>query len=347
MIPLLPQKCPKVLENLPQKSWQEQMREAITDVDELWGLLKLPENDLKNAYKANSLFQLKVPLSFLSRIKIGDANDPLLRQILPLQAETLSAPGFTKDPVADLNNNPVPGIIHKYHGRALLISTGACAIHCRYCFRRHFPYNEQTAARSHWKTSVDYLIAHKDIHEVILSGGDPLSLSNAKLAELIYALDSIEHVKTIRIHSRLPIVLPDRIDTDFLALMKTSSKNIVMVLHANHPNEINGSVINTCQKMKKLGIHLLNQSVLLKGVNDSTQILENLSHSLFAAGIMPYYINLLDKVTGTSHFDITDAKALEIHNSLKKRLSGYLVPKLVRDIPERASKTWVQTNILV
>lgn len=341
MITLLHEKRPKNLNDREQTTWQALMRDVVTDVDELCNLLDLPETERKAAHAAQKLFPLKVPRSFIARMQKGNINDPLLRQILPLDAENNSHTDFHLDPVADLNNNPIPGIIHKYHGRALLIATGACAVHCRYCFRRHFPYSEQTAARQHWKQAIEYIEKDLSLNEVILSGGDPLSLSDDKLNELLSALNKIEHIKTIRIHSRQPVVLPERIDDNFIAILNQNSKNIIMVIHANHANEIDATVSQACNKLRDINVHVLNQAVLLKGVNNNLTDLENLSHALFSAGVLPYYLNLLDKVAGSAHFEVKKDEAIHIYEQLKTRLPGYLVPRLVQDISDRQSKTWI------
>lgn len=317
------------------------MRDAVTDVDVLWNMLKLPKSQLQAAHSANRLFQLKVPLGFIKRMEPGNLNDPLLRQILPLGAETVSAPNFSSDPVADLASNPIPGIIHKYHGRVLLITTGACAVHCRYCFRREFPYNAQTASRKHWDIALDYIQADETIHEVILSGGDPLTLSDDKLAILFDALNDISHVKTIRLHTRLPIVLPERIDQGFISALNRSQKNLVMVIHANHANEINTEVANAVHILKIHNVMILNQSVLLSGINSSLTSLIELSHALFDIGVLPYYLNILDKVSGSTHFEVEESQAQALHTSMRRHLPGYLVPILVKDIPDQPSKTWI------
>jgi len=323
------------------KTWQDEMRMAVTTPEELWSILDLPNKDIQAAQKACTLFPLKVTRSFIQRMQKGNINDPLLRQVIPLEAETFSDPNFTLDPVADLKNNPIEGIVHKYHGRALLIATGACGVHCRYCFRRHFPYAQQTASKKQWQSALSYLQNDASIHEVILSGGDPLTLSNAKLSELFTELDHISHIKTIRIHTRQLIVLPNRADEGFLDFLKKSKKNIVFVMHINHANEINGSIEDISLKLRKLNIHLLNQSVLLNGVNDSVESLVNLSHALFRVGILPYYLNVLDQVAGASHFSVPLEKCKSLHNSIKARLPGYLVPKLVQDLAKKDSKTWL------
>ena len=324
-----------------QKTWQDEMRDAVTCPKELWSILNLPLKDLKGAQKACTLFPLKVPRGFIQRMQSGDLDDPLLRQILPLDAETISDPNFTKDPVADLSNNPVSGIVHKYHGRVLLIATGACGVHCRYCFRRHFPYHEQSASKNQWQEAIDYIQSDDSIHEVILSGGDPLSLSNNKLQQIFSALESIAHVKTIRIHTRQIVVLPSRVDEGFLNLLSNTAKNTVIVLHVNHANEIDQTVAAATEKLSELNIHLLNQAVLLKGVNDNQEQLIELSHALFAIGVLPYYLNVLDQVSGAGHFEVPINICRKLHTAIKARLPGYLVPKLVQDLAKKDSKTWL------
>ena len=340
MITPLQQKRPSNKQK-KQNTWQDEMRDAISSPEELWSVLNLPLDKLGAAQKACKLFPLKVPRDFVSRMQVEDIDDPLLRQILPLEAETVSDPNFSLDPVGDLSNNPVSGIVHKYHGRALLIATGACGIHCRYCFRRHFPYSEQTASKKEWQTALDYLSKDTSIHEVILSGGDPLTLSDNKLLQLFLALEQIPHVKTIRIHTRQLVVLPSRANPEFLNLLKQSSKKIVIVMHINHINEINDSVADAMHKLRELNVHLLNQSVLLKGVNDSVEQLVDLSHALFAINVLPYYLNVLDKVSGAQHFSVPIDTCKKLHIGIKARLPGYLVPKLVQDLAKKDSKTWL------
>ncbi|MBT8142794.1 MAG: EF-P beta-lysylation protein EpmB [Gammaproteobacteria bacterium] len=321
--------------------WQAQMRDAVTEPTMLLDLLDIPHALLTKANQAHALFPLKVPKAYVSRMQKGNINDPLLQQVLPLGTETDEHPDFTQDPVADLQHNPVPGIVHKYSGRVLMITTGACAVHCRYCFRRNFPYSEQSAARQGWQGALDYIRADKSIHEVILSGGDPLSLSNNKLDNLFTELDNITHLKTIRLHTRQPIVLPDRIDTGFLQLISRQTKNLVMVLHANHANEIDDTVRAVCEQLLAQGVTMLNQSVLLRNINDEPETLIELSHALFSCGVLPYYLNLLDQVRGASHFAVCQTQAKEIHTSMQKILPGYLVPKLVKDSPTIPYKTWL------
>ena len=340
MITPLQQKRPLKTQNI-QKTWQDEMRDAVTSPDELWSILNLPIDKLEAAQKACKLFPLKVPHSFIKRMQIGNFDDPLLRQVLPLDAENISDPNYSLDPVSDLSNNPVSGIVHKYYGRALLIATGACGVHCRYCFRRHFPYAEQTASKSQWHAALEYLKNDTSIHEVILSGGDPLTLSDAKLASLFKALEKLPHIRTIRIHTRQIVVLPTRVNDDFLNLLKISSKNIVVVMHINHANEISEAVAEAMHKLSQQNIHLLNQAVLLKNVNDNKEQLIDLSHALFAIGVLPYYLNVLDKVSGASHFAVPIDTCKKLHTDIKARLPGYLVPKLVQDLAKKDSKTWL------
>jgi EF-P beta-lysylation protein EpmB len=269
----------------------------------------------------------------------GNPHDPLLRQVLPVDEEMLAAPGFSHDPVGDLDAAAVPGVIHKYHGRALFITTGSCAINCRYCFRRNFPYADWQLSQQKQAQAIEYIRINPDITEVILSGGDPLLLNNRRLSELLQQLSTIPHLRRIRIHSRLPIVLPARIDAELLSTFDQLSKQIIMVVHCNHANEISSRVASACASLAKRQITLLNQSVLLKGVNDNVERLCQLSEALFANSIMPYYIHLLDKATGTSHFEVPDAHAVKLMRQVQNQLPGYLVPRLVREQAGAAAKT--------
>ena len=287
--------------------------------------------DNLNALDQYRQFPIKVPLEFAESMDKGNPNDPLLRQVLPLKKELLENPGFIADPVGDIQALATEGVIHKYHGRVLLISTGACAIHCRYCFRRNFPYGEQQLANSKIQQAIDYIQNHTEISEVILSGGDPLLLNDQKLAELINTLNRIPQLQRIRIHSRIPIVLPSRITDELLSVFLSSRCKIVMVLHSNHPNELSTKVGHACNKLAKNGVRLLNQSVLLKEVNNNPQTLHDLSERLFDLGVLPYYLHQLDKAMGTAHFEVRDSEALTLLESLKRTLPGYLVPKLVRE----------------
>ena len=316
--------------NSSSNTWQQALAEAFTDLDSLCHYLQLKPKDL-DALQEFRQFPIKVPREFAESMTIGNPDDPLLRQVLPLNKELLEQPGFIADPVGDIQALATEGVIHKYHGRVLLISTGACAIHCRYCFRRNFPYGEQQLASSRIQQAIDYIQNHTEISEVILSGGDPLLLNDEKLAELIKTLNMIPQLQRIRIHSRIPIVLPSRITDELLSVFLSSRCAIVMVLHSNHPNELSTKVAHACNKLAGNGVRLLNQSVLLKGINNDAQVLRNLSEQLFALGVLPYYLHQLDKALGTAHFEVSDSEALTLFESLKHTLPGYLVPKLVRE----------------
>lgn len=323
------------------QTWQRQLSGAFTKLDALCGYLGLTIEDLPSAHAANQNFALKVPLSFAASIEKGNPNDPLLRQVLPVADELRDFPGFNDDPVGDLAAVAEIGVLHKYQGRVLLINTGTCAVNCRYCFRRNFPYAEIQLSKQKQQAALDYITADPSISEVILSGGDPLLLSDAQLAEVIKQLQKISHIKRIRIHSRLPIVLPARITDDLLAILAESSKSIVMVVHCNHANEINSRVITAFSRLKGQGITTFNQAVLLKGVNDDADTLCELSERLFESGVIPYYLHLLDKVRGAGHFEVSTERALELNLAMQSRLPGYLVPKLVTERAGAASKQLV------
>jgi L-lysine 2,3-aminomutase len=319
--------------------WQELWRDAVSDAHELLDLVGLSHRAGELLADGDAGFALRVPRGFVARMRRGDANDPLLLQVLPRAAELGEVPGFTRDAVGDLDARKARGVLQKYRGRALLIATGSCAINCRYCFRRHFPYGEETAAANRWHDAIAEIRADGSIEEVILSGGDPLSLSTAKLAELSAALATIPHVKRLRIHTRLPVVLPERIDAAFLGWLGALPFRCVVVVHANHPNEIDASVAAACSALTGVGATVLNQSVLLKGVNDDADVLAALSERLFDAGVVPYYLHQLDRVAGTAHFEVDDRRARALIRALTARLPGYLVPRLVREIAGEPSKT--------
>ena len=278
-------------------------------------------------------FALRVPRGFVARMRTGDPHDPLLRQVLPLDAELHPMPGFALDAVGDAAARAGHGVIRKYRGRALLVATGSCAVHCRYCFRRHFPYAEETAAADGWREAVAAIAADAGIDEVILSGGDPLSLATHKLAELTAALAAIPHLRRLRIHTRLPVVLPERVDDALVAWLSNLPWPVTVVLHANHANEFDGTVDAAVARMRSTGAVLLNQAVLLRGVNDSVDALAALSERGFEAGVLPYYLHQLDRVAGAAHFEVPDDEARRLHAALAARLSGFLVPRLVREVP--------------
>lgn len=317
--------------------WQTVLANAIREPAELLNYLDLPESLLNGAVAASESFALRVPRGYCQRIEKGNPDDPLLRQVLPLDAELIENTQFTLDPVGDLAAIEAPSLLHKYHGRVLIITTPACAIHCRYCFRRHFPYQENRAEQN-WQETVDYIRTHSDIHEVILSGGDPLSLTESRLKNLTDKLITIPHIKTLRFHTRQPIVLPERVNHEFLSWLDSLPWKIVMVLHCNHANEIDLSVAAALKKLQQHHVMLLNQSVLLAGVNDDTNVLINLSLTLFEHHVLPYYLHRLDKVQGAKHFYVENDKASQLINEVRQRVPGYLVPKLVEEKAGEISK---------
>jgi L-lysine 2,3-aminomutase len=323
--------------------WKRLWREAVRDPGELLDLLGLRGavpgiSEAAAAPTANGHFPLRVPRGFVARMRHGDPHDPLLRQVLPLDEEMQPMPGFVADAVGDAAARAGHGVIHKYNGRALLVATGSCAVHCRYCFRRHFPYAEETAAADGWQAAVAAVRADASIHEVILSGGDPLSLATSKLAELGTALRAVPHIRRLRIHTRLPVVLPERVDDEFSDWLQALPWPVAVVVHANHANEFDASVDAAVARLRDAGASVLNQAVLLRGVNDSLDALCDLSERSFAAGVLPYYLHQLDRVAGAAHFEVPDARARDLHAGLVARLSGYLVPKLVREVAGDASK---------
>jgi EF-P beta-lysylation protein EpmB len=312
--------------------WQNTLAHAFTRVDELLEYLQLDVKRLATGPLSTPAFGLRVPRPFAALIEKGNPDDPILRQLLPGTDETSQVAGYAPDPVGDLETEAIPGLLHKYHGRVLLIASGACGIHCRYCFRRHYPYSDSAAGRDSWKQAIDYIKNARDIDEVILSGGDPLTLSDERLSHLLEALGKIPHLKRLRIHSRLPVVIPERITPALLDALNQSPLQTLLVLHINHAAEISPALGRQTAELKKAGITLLNQSVLLKGVNDQESTLCDLSHALFDADILPYYLHLLDKVSGAAHFEVEDHRAIALHRAISAKLSGYLVPRLVREI---------------
>ena len=318
--------------------WRQNLRDAITDARELLALVGLPQLAETLPVGGNAGFPLKVPRGFVARMRHGDPHDPLVRQVLPQLVELDHTQGFGDDAVGDLDAVAAHGVLHKYEGRALLIAAGSCAVNCRYCFRRHFPYAEELAAGHAWREAIDCLAKDTSIREVILSGGDPLVLSTQKLTDFTNALCGLPHVIRLRIHSRLPVVLPERIDGTFCGWLSALPLQRVVVLHANHPNELDASVGAACARLREAGATLLNQSVLLRGVNDQAGTLLELSERLFALGVLPYYLHQLDRVRGAAHFEVPDARARELVGTLRARLPGYLVPRLVREVPGENAK---------
>lgn len=322
-----------------QSNWKKELADAETSVARLLERLNLSEH--LNRADLQPDFKCMVTASYLSRMKQGDINDPLLLQVLPLRQERqpqLQTQGLL-DPVGDIDAQVSQGVLHKYKGRALLISTGACAIHCRYCFRRHYPYPQRSYSNKLLQATVDYLRQNVDIDEVILSGGDPLVLDNEKLDGLIKELETIDHIHSLRIHTRLPVVLPSRIDSRLIQLLASTRFKVVMVIHANHANELTYEVQTRLLELHQAGIVLLNQSVLLKGVNDDSPTLIALSKRLLQCNTLPYYLHSLDPVSGAMHFAVDKNDALSIKEELEKQLPGYLVPRLVEEIAGKQSKT--------
>ncbi len=323
-----------------EQNWQSQLSDLITDPLELLNQLELSTDQLlSGAILASEQFKLRVPRAFVGKIKIGDPLDPLLLQVLPHHLELEEHPEFVTDPLGEEAANQMAGVLHKYQSRFLLTLTGACAIHCRYCFRRHFPYQENLPKNEDWLKIKHYIEQHPHINEVILSGGDPLTLSNRKLALWLERVASLPQIKILRIHSRVPIVIPNRIDEELISILKNSRLRIIVVVHSNHASELDDF---TCSKLSQLSLQhitLLNQAVLLKGVNDSAETLTELSYRLFEARVMPYYLHVLDKVKGAQHFDLRSSEIDQIYSDVLASLPGYLVPKLVREIAGEKNKT--------
>jgi EF-P beta-lysylation protein EpmB len=322
-----------------EPSWPSLLGSAVRDVEELWRLLALPAEALPAARHAAKLFPLLVPRGFVARMRPGDLHDPLLRQVVPLGEECLAVPGFGPDPLAEAGCAPVPGMLHKYRGRVLLVTTGACAVHCRYCFRRHYPYDGLPRGRRWWDPALAWLADQPSVDEVLLSGGDPLTLPDSILAALAADLAAIPHLARLRIHTRLPVVLPERVDGRLCAWLASSRLKTVVVIHANHPQEISSEVAAACARLRQAGVTVLNQAVLLAGVNDSVAVQAELARALFAAGVLPYYLHQLDHVAGAAHFAVSDAQALALQAELAADLPGYLVPRLVREEPGATGKT--------
>lgn len=325
-----------------EKSWQRTLAESITDVKTLCTLLEIEEASLGKYSQSIGQFPLRVPYGFVQRMKKKDPDDPLLRQVLPLEKEMEVVPGFNQNPVQENQYNPVPGLLHKYPGRVLLTLAGSCAVNCRYCFRRHFPYASNLPGQQGWQMALNYIANDKSIEEVIFSGGDPLVVKDSVLNDLVQQLILIPHLKRLRIHTRLPIMIPERITEEFISLLKKSGLQIVIVIHSNHANEIDSSVKSALQLIQEAGFALLNQSVLLKGVNDEVEALKDLSEVLFSVGVLPYYLHMLDPVQGSAHFLVSEKKACQLMKDLMSQLPGYLVPKLVREVPGEKSKSFIK-----
>jgi len=311
--------------------WHRALAGAIRDSDELIDALRLPDHLREPARRAARLFPLLVPRSYLERIQPGDPHDPLLLQVLPLGLEEVAVPGFTADPVGDSAARRAPGLLHKYHGRALLVTTGACAVHCRYCFRRHYPYGDEPRRLGEWEEAFETIEGDPSLHEVILSGGDPLMLTDARLEALFRRLAAIPHVTRLRLHTRLPIVLPERVTDRLLAMLLDAGPTPVVVVHANHPRELVGSCAAALRRIVRAGITVLNQAVLLKGVNDTVEAHAGLCKALVDLGVIPYYLHQLDRVAGAAHFEVAEESGRRLIGELRRHLPGYAVPRYVRE----------------
>ena len=327
-------------DGLEATAWQRALREAIRRPAELLDFLGLDTGSVAGFEPAADEFPLLVPRGFAARMRKGDPRDPLLLQVLPQSPERLEVPGFGPDPLRE-TALARHGVLKKYAGRVLLVATEACPVHCRYCFRRHFPYSEQRAGADRWRSALAGLQTSGPVTEVILSGGDPLSLSNRRLAEWIAGIEALESVEILRVHTRFPVVLPERVDGPLLELLSQTRLKTVVVVHCNHANEIDAAVRCALRDLRAAGAQLLNQSVLLSGVNDTVDRLEALSRVLFDAGVLPYYLHLLDPIAGAAHFDVEESRARQLFAGLQCRLPGYLLPRLVREIPGQSSKTLV------
>jgi L-lysine 2,3-aminomutase len=330
--------------------WQRELKAAVRSVAELeceLGLDLIAAEAASSAADASGLlgqgngeFPLFVPRRWLKLMRRGDARDPLLLQVLATAQENRTVPGFTADPLDEARFEPVPGVLHKYAGRVLLVLTGACAINCRYCFRRNFPYDHAPRTPEQLAAALEYIRADESVEEVLLSGGDPLMLADEKLENLVQSLQSIPHLQRLRVHTRMPVVLPERITNRLITLLRESRLQPVVMIHANHPRELDEDVAAALERLRNdARVTLLNQSVLLRGVNDDTTVLADLSRRLMECGVLPCYLHQLDRVAGTAHFAVADDLASQLVSVLRERLPGYLVPRLVREIAGEKSKT--------
>jgi EF-P beta-lysylation protein EpmB len=313
--------------------WHQTLAGAIRDPDELIDALALPDRLREPARRTARLFPLLVPRSYLERIRPGDSRDPLLLQVLPLGLEEVAVPGFSADPVGDSAAKRAPGLLHKYRGRALLVTTGACAVHCRYCFRRHYPYGDEPRRMAEWEAAAATIAGDPSLHEIILSGGDPLMLTDSRLESLYVRLAAIPHVTRLRLHTRLPIVLPERVTNRLLLMLLDAGPTPIVVVHANHPRELVGSCAEALRRIVRAGITVLNQAVLLKGVNDTIEAQAGLCEALADLGVMPYYLHQLDRVAGAAHFEVAEGVGCRLIDELRRRLPGYAVHRYVRETP--------------
>lgn len=323
-------------------AWQRRYASAFTRLDELLRYLRLNPSDFVDPPDPHQAFPVRVPRDYAARIEKGNPRDPLLLQILPLRLENVLNSTYSPDPTGDQVAMVTPGLLKKYRSRALLVATGACAIHCRYCFRREYPYQEASAAVSNWPEILQTITADTELEEIILSGGDPLSLSDERLSTIITQLAAVPRIKRIRIHTRLPVVIPARVTPALLDMLSRAGKNIVLVTHINHAHEIDTDVVKAMRELQRAGVILLNQSVLLKQVNDSVKALIELSEHLLDCGISPYYLHQLDRIQGAAHFEVADAVATNLVREMRNRCAGYMVPRLVREMPGLKTKVPVE-----
>ena len=327
------------VETQPARSdWHRDLAQAIRDPEELVTRLGLPSSVLDGARRGSQLFPVLVTESFLARMQPGDPHDPLLLQVLPRKSEFDRVEGFTTDAVADMSSRRAAGLIHKYPGRALLIATGSCAVHCRYCFRRHYPYGDEPRRLDEWEPALGTLREDPSISEIILSGGDPLMLTDTRLGELVTRLDTIEQLTRLRLHTRLPVVLPSRITNVLLDLLAGTRMTSIVVIHANHPAEISEDCAAALRQLVRGGLTVLNQAVLLRGINDDIEVLSELCGRLADLGVMPYYLHQLDRVAGTAEFEVSESTGRDLVGQLADRLPGYAVPQYVREVAGAESK---------
>ena len=332
---------PQIITQIHDKlhtSWQKELANVVTDPKKLLEMLDICPSNYQQHFSARQLFPVRVPKPFIKRMIKGDFNDPLLKQVMPLSAEFEQLAGYSTDPLEE-HDTVAEGLLHKYKHRVLMMVKTGCAVNCRYCFRRHFPYQDNSPNKARWQQALSYIAEHTEINEVIFSGGDPLMANDQHLTWLVEQIEQIPHVQRLRIHTRLPVVIPQRITDELVTLLANTRLKATMVLHINHANEIDDDFCAAIEKLRAARIPLFNQSTLLKGINDDAQVLVSLSEQLFDCGIQPYYLHLFDPVQGGAHFDIEEKQAVGIVQQMMAILPGFLMPKLVREIAGEANKT--------
>ncbi len=315
--------------------WRQILRDTITSLDTVCKLLELTPDQIAKL-DLNPQFSLNIPKRIVNKMDKGSIDDPLFKQFVPFKEERAYSTDFFEDPVSDSEFMKTPSLLKKYSSRVLIVSCGTCAMHCRYCFRKNFSYPIENKT---FEKEIDYLLQNEDIDEVILSGGDPLSLSNRVIGNLFLAFDEIAHVKRIRFHTRFPIGVPERIDEEFLEILNKSSKKVWFLIHSNHPKEFDQDIWDSLDMIQRLGIPVLNHTVLLKGINDTVEVLKELCLALTNHGVAPYYLVQLDRIQGSQHFEVPIEKGKSLINELIELLPGYAVPRYVQEIPHRKSKT--------